>query len=119
MFANARYTRASISDSKLFPVIKVRGNPLQRGIAYGGLVRERIAAAWNAYRGYFSTWLERDLQATTERIFTHISSFFPDLAEELEGIAQGSGQPRWQIVALNSRTELLHEPYRVGECTAI
>lgn len=108
-----------MSQPALFPVLKIHGSPADRGQALGTELRDRIAAAWKTYRGYFSTWKESDLIATTEKIFSHIERAFPIYGVEIKEIAKSSGLPLWQIVALNSRTELLHEPYRVHECTAI
>ena len=92
----------------------------ERGRALGEAQAGRIAANAEIYLRLFDAGagLDRDAveQLGTEA-FDRIGSFSPDLAEEMDGIAEGSGVDRALIGALNARTEILAAGR--GECSTI
>jgi len=94
------------------------GSNTEIGIQHGETLRDDIA---DTKEWYLDQWW----QDTEENITTQVMGFrqaikkhAPHLAEEIEGIAQGSNQPVDMIYAINSRTEL--RP-RAGilECTSV
>lgn len=93
-----------------FPLITIEGEARERGRRYGEAARERIArsleiygAAWRSAETPRADLLERARQ-----FIPLIGDRFPDLMDEIVGIAEGAGYPVEEIVALNARTELLY-----------
>lgn len=81
----------------------------QRGLDCGRQFRSQIAQAAEEYTFYFRT---RGISAETQHHVVESSvaeteAFSPDLARELEGLAEGSGTAFGDVVALNARTEIL------------
>jgi isopenicillin-N N-acyltransferase like protein len=101
---------ATDRDSFPFPILTIEGDPRERGRQYGRKAADRIdtsiriyMAAWTAGQTQRETVLER------ARGFARvIENAFPDLLEEMRGIAEGAKRPVEEIVALNARTELLY-----------
>jgi isopenicillin-N N-acyltransferase-like protein len=91
-----------------------------RGRAFGQAQSERIAQTADVYLRLFHTnaGLERDrVLALGGEAIERIGKFSPQLADEIEGIAEGSGVARELVGALNARTELLAAGR--GECSTI
>lgn len=111
-----------------FPLITVRGSPLEMGIAHGRLAKPQIESGLRLYRSRF----ERESGLPWASVLTiaadagaMIADFDPPSFEEMEGIARGSGVPLEAILALNVRGEILARS-RAGRssqhddaCTAI
>jgi isopenicillin-N N-acyltransferase-like protein len=96
-----------------FPLIDVEGDARERGRQYGRLAAERIAtslrvymAAWTA--GDSGTAARAALLARAQAFEPVIGDRYPELLEEMRGIAEGAGRTLEEIVALNARTELLY-----------
>lgn len=89
-------------------VVRCAGGPRQRGRAVGGALAEPIGRSLDLYRSF----LERRGVAT--------EATFPDLVEEIEGMAEGAGARPWELFAANAWEEL--EPILaaipVERCTA-
>src|SRR4051794_30451793 len=84
--------------------------PGDRGIALGRAQAQRIAATCDVYTQLFqvSAGLHReDVARLGGEALERIAAYAPHLAEEMEGIASGSGIAPQMIGALNARTEVL------------
>ena len=62
---------------------------------------------------------EEDLARAGERVGDGLAHRWPDLVEELEGIALGAGQPPLVLLAVNARTELLGGAVAAAECSLV
>lgn len=104
-----------------FPLVTIEGEARERGRQYGRAAAERIEAS---LRIYMAAWNAGDAGARTallERAAAFISVVgdgFPDLLEEMRGIAEGAGRELEEIVALNARTELLYGEAADDACTS-
>ncbi|ONI72046.1 acyl-coenzyme A--6-aminopenicillanic-acid-acyltransferase form [Kribbella sp. ALI-6-A] len=83
-----------------------------RGQQYGRAAADLIAASIAYYQAAFElqtgrTWTEiQALSAPWERL---VASEFPELYEEMRGIAAGAGVPVREIVVLNCRGEIVYD----------
>lgn len=105
------------------PVIDLRGAPRDRGRRYGETVRDGIADVLDRWRRALgSTWPQIDDRAPINpesyldtflrgtNFLPAIERWAPNLLEEIEGIAEGSGQSQRAILAL----QLLDEEWEYG-----
>ena len=105
------------------PVVDLCGAPRERGRGYGEAVRESIADVLDRWRGALgSTGSRETLRAPFDPDayldgFLHRTDFLPAiqqwapaLLEEVEGIAEGAGQSRRTMLAL----QLLDEEWEYG-----
>ena len=97
--------------------------PAERGETFGRVYAPEITRTLQVYRRLFeqATARELDLDALGDEAMASIREFAPSIAEEIEGIARGSGLPTERIAALNARTEILARADRLtrGECSAV
>jgi isopenicillin-N N-acyltransferase like protein len=94
------------------PVVDVAGSPRERGRQYGEAAAPQIAIALDYYREAFSRWSGLQWPEVQERarsLTPSIQEFAPDLLQEVEGIAEGSGRSRDDILALNARSEVAYD----------
>ncbi|TGN65760.1 peptidase C45 [Nocardioides eburneiflavus] len=93
-------------------------DPRTRGYELGAT--SPVGRVWDTYKAIFAengvTHLAHDV---AEASFDRVQDWAPDLAEEMLGIAEGSGLLPWNIAALNARSEILaHAVTRLpGECS--
>jgi len=99
----------------------VATDPHARGLEVGEACRERIGGGWEAYERLFAACgaggeLQRAVGAGSLR---QTADWAPAIAAEIDGIAAGAGLERWQIGALNARTEVLAAAGTTppGECS--
>ena len=104
--------------------IRLSGSPHERGVAYGAAARDRIAKVVEEYKVLFReeahvAWEDAVRMAAAYR--SPIEELRPDLVEEMEGIAEGSGQPFAVILTLNCRSEVMFARAKVPEdsCSVI
>lgn len=93
----------------MFPIVEVAGKGYERGHQYGRAARSRIERSLANYAELFGAcgigWSHvRRLSRAYDEL---IRDFDGELHDELRGIAAGSGCDVDDILALNSRTELL------------
>ncbi len=108
------------NSAQTIPLIEVHGDASARGSAYGGRYRERIRATWRYYAEtvFTASKLEpAQIRTRAERVRELIGDFKQDYCAEIEAIAEAAGLARWEVYALNARTEILNA--KVGECTAV
>ncbi len=105
-----------------FPLIDLKGGPFDLGLAHGRLlareIRSNLATYLQMIRGFTGLKEERIMEVS--RLFGPlIQATAPDIFEEMEGLAQGSGLSLERIILLNARTELVSADQLAGECTAV
>jgi len=94
-----------------FPLISIAGPPRERGRQYGQQAR---ACVERSLEIYLAAWDIRDdgarerLRTRAARFAEMIEAAYPELYEEIAGIAEGAGRDLLEIVALNARTEILY-----------
>lgn len=103
------------------PLVMSEGMPFARGLHLGRAQAKRVRQTVSAYRELFRVCAGLDPARVfdiAERFIPPIEAYAPHLLEEMRGIAEGSGHDLREIVAVNSRTELMYGvPF--GECTSI
>lgn len=96
-------------------------SPGDRGREFGRLRREAVDNTVRVYRRLLheSAGIHPDaLAGFGEEVGHSVAARWPDLVEELEGIAAGSANDVRELLALNARTELLG-PAGPGECSVL
>lgn len=97
----------------MFPVIEVEGTPRDRGHQHGVKARKRIDRSIATYARLFAFcgigWARAQKLGAGYRDL--VGDLDCELLEEIEGIAAGSGRHVNEILALNSRTEILPPTY--------
>lgn len=102
-----------------YPYIRIEGRtPRERGIQYGVQAARYIEKARDYYRAFFEKKGEEwDRVCRFALRYTEvICREFPDLVEEAEGIAEGSGVSLAEIMVINCRYEISKFP-KLPECT--
>ncbi|HEY7123291.1 MAG TPA: C45 family peptidase [Ktedonobacterales bacterium] len=107
--------------NRQIPVIISEGVPFARGLYLGRTEAGRVHQSVTAYLELFKVRAGLDhagVLHTAERFIPTITAYAPHLLEEMRGIAEGAGRDLREIVAINSRTELMYGvPF--GECTSL
>lgn len=103
--------------------IVISGDPLSRGTQYGAKARKLIEKSIGSYQGHFLkssgvTW--KEALRFSKTFLRRIKHFDETMADEIRGIAKGSGRTFEEILVLNLRTEILHGLQQPGEgCTSL
>lgn len=105
-------------------VVTAATAPGDRGREFGRARAEGVRACWDGYRRFFEgdgLFGPAEVEGWGEEALAAISSWAPDLGEEVEGIAAGAGLAPETVAALNARTELLARVARGGrgECSVL
>jgi isopenicillin-N N-acyltransferase-like protein len=93
-----------------FPHVRVQGKPRERGRQYGEQARERIGLSIAAYRDVFrhyAGWSWSKVTREARRYEEPIAAYGAVYLEELRGIAEGAGVPFDDVLAINTRTEVM------------
>lgn len=96
---------------EVLPLVSVQGSYGEMGVDYGRRTAELIATNVADYRARFRDIVgltDREVRACGERYRAIARDYNNDIADMLDGIADGSGQPAPHIYALNARTEILY-----------
>lgn len=104
-----------------FPKFRISGSALERGRQHGSLARLQIENNLKVYMRNFKHYANLNWEQVQKRARTFIpviEAFDPEIMEEIRGVGTGCGHPVEDIVALNSRTELMYG-VSTNECTAI
>lgn len=101
-----------------FPFIEVEGSPYEIGVQIGTKAKKQIANCINVYRNALEksfgiAW--SDLKKYAQKYIKPIESYDGDIMEEVRGIAEGSENSIDDIVAINSRTELLGKGKEIND----
>ena len=101
-----------------FPLITLdAATPYERGVQYGEQAKEKIQIAVDYYKQKFAkkfTWDQ--VLSYAEKFNEETKKFSPEIMEELEGIAKGSGFDIREIMAVNARYEISQFNWQ-KECT--
>lgn len=96
-------------------------SPRERGYAFGRAHADRIENTLSTYGRLFAGLHgvgAREVAQLGEVVGARLGEGFPELREELEGIAVGAGVEEFALFAANARTEILAGTAR-PECSAI
>jgi len=108
----------------MLPVISVKGRPGEVGFQYGRECREMIQKNVHLYFRLFKHYAQLDRSqaiSLAKRFIPVIQAFDPAILEEMKGAADGAGLEFEEILALNTRTELMYPESLAtgGECTSV
>jgi isopenicillin-N N-acyltransferase like protein len=107
----------------MLPIISLKGNPGEVGFQHGTRCREMIHKNVHLYFSLFKHYAALDRPqaiSLARRFLPIIRDFDPAILEEIRGIAEGAGLEFEEVLAINSRTELMYpEKSATGECTAL
>ena len=92
-----------------FPFIRVRGEPRERGLAYGRQARDRILKGIGHYTAQVARYelSSNDIAGLVRDYLPIIEAFEPRFVDEMRGIAEGAGVPFEDVLLINARTEIL------------
>ncbi|WP_433223207.1 C45 family autoproteolytic acyltransferase/hydrolase [Dactylosporangium sp. CS-047395] len=93
-----------------YDIVTVSGDPEERGYRYGLAARTRIEHALQTYAGVFrhyAGWDWATVRRHGSRFAAPIADFSPASAREIRGIARGAGVEEADILALNTRSEIM------------
>ena len=112
-FSGPRGLRASaarLDETAAFPFIEVSGSPRNVGLQYGRKAAARIHRSIEIYRRLFAAkGIDWTLARAGAAAFAgRIEQVYPQIAEEMRALAEGADVQFEDIVAINSRSELLH-----------
>ena len=106
-----------------FPFYKVEGDPYEVGFQHGQSANERIQKSLDIYRRAFLEMANIQWAKAIEmgRTFLPIiREYDPEAIDEVRGIAEGANCQLEEIIALNSRTELMFLTENPPEgCTSV
>lgn len=106
---------------KGFQLIEIRGeSPFDGGLQYGRKAEEKIRAGLEDYRRLFAETSPMSwdfIRKSAASYIPFMEDRFPDLIDEVKGIAEGAGVPLEDIMVLNCRYEITKFP-RPNECTS-
>ncbi len=108
----------------MLPVISLKGKPGEVGYQHGTRCREMIKKNVHLYFRLFNHYaqLDRDQAISLARRFVPvIEGFDSAILEEMRGIAKGANLEFEEILAINTRTEIMYPGQLAtgGECTAL
>jgi len=100
----------SMGKAGTFPRIRIEGSPRERGLGYGEQAASRIIRSIEAYRDVFveyAGWDWARVLAEAARYEVPIAELSPGYLEEMRGVADGAGVDFHDILAINTRTEVM------------
>jgi isopenicillin-N N-acyltransferase-like protein len=101
--------------------LTLEGSPYERGLNHGREADERIA---HNIRVYFERFQREgklslaDVRTRAEAYREAIEAQNAHYAEEMRGVAEGSGRKPWEIAALNVRYELMYHQFSTNALAA-
>ena len=106
-----------------FPVYRIEGDSaFRRGAEHGEQAREQIGATVETYEQIFRDFVGLDWTEAKQIGMAYaprIREYAADLAEEIRGVAAGSGFDEGDILALNARSEIALSARFVDGCTSV
>lgn len=98
------------TTGSMFPMIRVAGAPTERGRAYGVQARTLIHRSISGYEqafAHYAGWDWQTVRRHATRFARCIEDFSPRSMAEMRGIADGAGVDLEDILALNTRSEIM------------
>jgi isopenicillin-N N-acyltransferase-like protein len=110
-----------------YPHVRVEGGPRERGRQYGEQARDRVRISLEAYAevfGHIAGWDWEKVTAEAHLYEPAIAAYDERYLEEVRGIAEGAGVGTVDILALNTRSEVMfaakaRQAARAHECSSI
>jgi isopenicillin-N N-acyltransferase like protein len=93
------------------PRIRVAGTPCERGRRYGAQARAQVHLSVQAYRrvfAHYAGWHWPAVRRAAAAFEAPIAAFRPAYLDEMRGIAEGSGLDLADVLAINTRTEVMY-----------
>lgn len=93
-----------------------------RGHAFGEAERDAVTNTIAAYRRMLAEAVGLDdagLRAAGREVGDRLSTAYPEIVAEIDGIAAGARASAEDLLAINARTELLAESHPAPECSLI
>ena len=107
---------------RLHRIALVATTPHERGLEYAAAAGGRVVRTVDAYWDHYLTLGgdPAEIERVARQILRLLSDWSPEQAEEVRGLAEGTGLPEWRLMALRSRTEVLAslDP-SATECTTV
>ena len=103
-----------------FPILIVEGEARERGRQHGELARDQIGLSVERYMARFQHFAGLTPEQAREiagSFADPIRDYDPDILEEIEGVAEGSGFRREDLLAVNCRSEVMFG-VAFPECTS-
>lgn len=94
----------------MIPHVRLRGSAHDRGATYGDAVQDRVRRSLDAYRDVFVSLAGWDWDRVVHeatRFEPAIRAFGAGYLEEMRGIAHGAGVDFGDVLAINTRTEVM------------
>jgi isopenicillin-N N-acyltransferase-like protein len=93
----------------MYPILTLKGSPYEIGLQHGEQALELVERSVNNYRLIFTalggSW--EDVCVEAEKFLPSLETHYPDVLEEMKGVAEGSGHDFSAILVINARSELL------------
>ncbi|MCP4958261.1 MAG: peptidase C45 [Actinomycetia bacterium] len=106
-------------SSPIFPIVSVSGDARARGLQHGRQLGEQIRSCVDIYRSAFGL-PDAEVELRSAHFEGVTRSWHPELASEIDAIAEGAGQPGYWIWALNARSEIMsYTGAEACECTSV
>jgi isopenicillin-N N-acyltransferase-like protein len=93
-----------------FPTVRVSGPSRERGRQYGEAARDRVRTSIDAYREVFAHYTGWDWEKVTDEAVRYVEpvrAFGERYLEEMHGLAEGAGVAFDDVLAINTRTEVM------------
>ncbi len=93
------------------PRIRVEGTPYERGRQYGAQARARVHLSVQAYErvfAHYAGWNWPAVRRAAAAFEAPIAAFRPAYLDEMRGIAEGAGLDLPDVLAINTRTEVMY-----------
>lgn len=103
-----------------FPVLVVEGDARERGRQHGELAQEQVGLSVERYMErfqYFAGLTPQQARERAARFVEPIRAYDPEILGEIEGVAEGAGFPRDDVLAVNCRSEVMFG-VAFPECTS-
>jgi isopenicillin-N N-acyltransferase-like protein len=100
----------STKTGTAFRVVTVQGTPEERGRQYGAQARDLIRTAIGGYEevfAHYTGWDWPTVRRHARRFTRPVAEFAPNSAREIIAIAEGAGVEPADILALNTRSEVM------------
>jgi isopenicillin-N N-acyltransferase-like protein len=103
------------------PIILVEGEPRERGRQHGELAQDQIGLSVERYMerfGHYSKLSPGEARSRAAEFAPIIAAYDSEILEEIEGIAEGAGFTKEDLLAVNCRSEVMFGTISLTECTS-
>lgn len=106
--------------TKAYEVLEVRGSPRERGFAYGQKHSDRLKRLLGSHYSYYSSYLNTQKDEALNEASKYIApirDYSEEVAEELEGTAEGAGVKLGEVILITAFNEIFY-PRMKKNCTS-